>query len=256
MRERYDHLDRAIDALLDDRRPDDDLSAEERELLRVAAYLKSARPGATDPRPEYLQQMANRIQREWAAVADAAKSAGGGSAVASAAGGESHPPTPVGGRPYRRVIPLVSRRALLIGAASFAAGVAISVVGRRLLEGETGPGGPPEGVAVEPGATWWRVASLAELPPDAVVRFTAGSRLGHLIRRGEAISALSAICTDKPCLLDYQAASTSFLCPCHGIEFGLNGQQRTGLDEYSRPLPPLPPFPVRVVAGDVYVWSA
>src|SRR5207253_2508336 len=117
--------------------------------------------------------------------------------------------------------------ALLIGAASgLAAGIAITLTARRLLTVERGPSGPPPDVAVEPGAAWYRVANLAELPDDAVVRFTAGSRLGHLIRRGESLGALSAICTDQPCVLDYQADRSSFLCPCHTVYFGLDGAMR------------------------------
>src|SRR5258708_28283291 len=60
-----DRLNRFVDALVHDRRPPRfPADSEEEAALVAAAALKSARPGADLPRPEFVQELERRLARE------------------------------------------------------------------------------------------------------------------------------------------------------------------------------------------------
>jgi Rieske Fe-S protein len=48
-----------------------------------------------------------------------------------------------------------------------------------------------------------------------------------VVRRGDRLFALSAICTHRRCKIKAEADST-FYCPCHGSTFDPNGRVTTG----------------------------
>jgi len=60
-----------------------------------------------------------------------------------------------------------------------------------------------------------------------------------VIRRGEKLFALSALCTHRKCKLT-GASDRSFNCPCHGSTFDPNGKVTAG--PATRDLPILPSF--------------
>jgi menaquinol-cytochrome c reductase iron-sulfur subunit len=90
------------------------------------------------------------------------------------------------------------------------------------------------------GAGFVRVARLDALPEGRPVRASvvaprqdAWSRqppmaLGTvwLLRRGEAVTAFSAVCPHLGCSVD--ASEDGFACPCHGSAFALDGAVRHG----------------------------
>lgn len=47
-------------------------------------------------------------------------------------------------------------------------------------------------------------------------------------RRGGEVQCLSTICPHAGCGIDYDAEQKSFLCPCHGSRFALDGSRREG----------------------------
>ena len=102
---------------------------------------------------------------------------------------------------------------------------------------------------------WFAVANVAEMPEGAVRPFTAGALQGVLINRGGRLKARSRICTHMGCVLNLDRGEQSFVCPCHGAEFDLNGNLRYGPHGYGLPLPPLPEITVRVNGTSVEVWS-
>jgi Rieske Fe-S protein len=85
------------------------------------------------------------------------------------------------------------------------------------------------------------------------VRFNSGAIEGYLIRDGDNVRALSAICTHMGCILNWSTIRTQFECPCHGATFELSGRAS---EEYeAKGLRRLPSLKVRVENGQVQVYS-
>ncbi len=51
---------------------------------------------------------------------------------------------------------------------------------------------------------------------------------GFVIKSGDSMVVLSSICTHQGCNVAYNAAESSFACPCHGSKFKLNGEVING----------------------------
>jgi len=112
------------------------------------------------------------------------------------------------------------------------------------------------------GARWIRVARLADIPEGAPRRLpivadqrdaftlTRAELLGSIwvIRSGEAVRALSAVCPHLGCSIDLAPDSQGFACPCHASRFGLDGAAHAG------PSPrDLDPLATRLVDGWIEV---
>jgi thiosulfate dehydrogenase (quinone) large subunit len=68
------------------------------------------------------------------------------------------------------------------------------------------------------------------------------------LKRG-SFAAFSAVCTHAGCIVQYQAGSKEFVCPCHGGVYSA----RTGQVLGGPPPTPLPSIPVQVSNGQLYV---
>jgi len=208
-------LERAVEAMLRDRRPaKGSLTRDEAGALKAAARLRAAHPGASNPSPEFVDDLARQLREQ-----------------------------PAG----------ASRRRFLRGAGIAAAAAVAGIVGDRVVATVTEatratPGHGPELVPLA--ASWTRVTTLAALQEKPVVRFTAGSVTGFVISNGGQIVAMSAVCTHQGCILDAAADSRSLLCPCHEQSFGLDGAARNS----SYYLAPLPRLRSRVSGADVEVF--
>jgi nitrite reductase/ring-hydroxylating ferredoxin subunit len=217
-----EQLDRHVEDLLQDRRPERTPLGDEAALRarQTAAMLRAAKPGAGLPSKEFLERMQGSI-KEWVGEQSA--------------------------QPQRAARP--SRRALLVtGAAGIAAGVAAAVGLDRL---RTSPPLPAGQQLVENGS-WKPVKAVAQLPEATPVAFRAGAIEGFLIRHGQEVKGLSAVCTHMGCILNYSKFRDQFECPCHGATFKKNGQ---ATDQYDTPLPTLPSLQVRIKSGQVEVYS-
>src|SRR2546423_580402 len=137
----------------------------------------------------------------------------------------------------------------LTGAAGIAAGGAAAVGIDRLA---THPAPTANQPLVENGS-WKAVKAVADLPEATPVAFRAGAIEGFLIRYGQEVKGLSAVCTHMGCILNYSKFRDQFECPCHGATFKKNGQ---ATERYDTPLPTLPSLPVRVQRGQVEVYTA
>ena len=219
-----EQLDQHVEDLLQDRRPERTPLADEGALgaRQTAAMLRAAKPGAGLPSKEFLERMQNSIQ-EWV-------------------GERSARPQP-SARPSRRSL-------LLTGVAGIAAGVAAAVGIDRLGKANS-PVAPPGQQLVENGS-WKAVKAVADLPEGTPVAFRAGAIEGFLIRRGQDVKGLSAVCTHMGCILNYSKFRDQFECPCHGATFQTNGKPT---DQYDTPLPRLPVLQVRIQRGQVEVYS-
>jgi cytochrome b6-f complex iron-sulfur subunit len=218
-----EQLDKHVEDLLQDRRPERTPLGDEAALRarQTAAMLRAAKPGAGLPSKEFLERMQGSIQG-WV-------------------GERSARPQPAA-RPSRRSL-------LLTGAAGIAAGVAAAVGIDRLGKSPT----PSNNQAlVQNNGTWKPVKALADLPEGTPVAFRSGAIEGFLIRQGQEVKGLSAVCTHMGCILNYSKFRKQIECPCHGATFQTNGQPS---DQYKSPLPPLPSLNVRVQRGQVEVYT-
>ncbi len=108
------------------------------------------------------------------------------------------------------------------------------------------------------GARWIRVARLVDLPERVPRRLqiiadrrdaftlTRDELLGSIwvLRSGDAVRALSAVCPHLGCSIDLAADHQGFACPCHASRFGLDGAAVAG------PSPrDLDPLATRLVDG-------
>lgn len=103
----------------------------------------------------------------------------------------------------------------------------------------------------------WQDTGLAsgDLIEGQPQQVQAGAVRAFLVRKGEKVMGLSALCTHLPCELLWKPADKVLACPCHNVAFDTDGYQITSPESY--PLPPLPRIQVRVTpAGRVEVGSA
>ena len=222
-----EQLDQHVEDLLQDRRPERTPLPDEDALRarQTAAMLRAAKPGAGLPSKEFLERMQSSIRE--------------------AVNQQTARPQP----PSR-----LSRRSMLwTAAAGLAAGIAGTIGVEQLTK--TNPPTLTGGQLVPESGKWqgsWKpVKALTELPEATPVAFRSGAIEGFLIRNGQDVKALSAVCTHQGCILNYSKLRDKFWCPCHGATFYTNGQ----LDEYEISLPPLPALKSRVQNGQVEVFT-
>ena len=222
-----EQLDRYVEDLLQDRKPERTPLPDEDALRarQTAAMLRAAKPAAGLPSKEFLERMQGSIR-------DLVEK-------------QSARPQPAA-RP--------SRRALLItGGAGVAAGIAAGVAAAVGLDRLPKPSVPPPGQALVDKGSWKAVKALADLPENTPIAFRSGAIEGFLIRNGNEVKGLSAVCTHMGCILNYSKFRNKFECPCHGATFELTGLPTTA--QYETPLPALPSLAVRIQRGQVEVYA-
>jgi cytochrome b6-f complex iron-sulfur subunit len=247
--ERSDAFARYVDALLDGTRPaPDEIAEDEGPMARLAAELAAAGdPRHGDPDPAFVEQLRLRMRDADAGIA----------AVRGAS-----PPTPI-----HRV--RVSRRDLLRVGLGAAAGLAAGAAGLSVLR-------PANRVPlVDPGrdlvanGEWVPVATLADLPAGAAVRFSTVAFDGYVVNDAGTIRALSSVCTHMGCTLAYRPTWKDLRCPCHDASFDLSGHLANGsagwsagggyggdTAAYPLDLPPLVRPKVKIDGNSVLVWTA
>ncbi len=173
-------------------------------------------------------------------------------------------PPPV---PIHRV--RVSRRDLLRVGLGAAAGLASGAAGLSILRPNSRvPLVDPSHELVASGE-WVAVATLADLPTGAAVRFSTTAFDGYVVNDGGTIRALSSVCTHMGCTLAYRPTWKDLRCPCHGASFDLSGNLANGSGSwtgghgyagdsqaYPLDLPPLVRPKVKVEGESVLVWTA
>jgi cytochrome b6-f complex iron-sulfur subunit len=217
-----EQLDKYVEDLLQDRKPERTPLADQDALSarQTAAMLRAAKPGAGLPSKEFLEKMQASIP-QWVS--------------------QQLPRTSAVPRPSRRTV-------LLTGAAGLAAGVAAAVGFDRLTKREP----PPTPQALVTNGAWRPVKAVTDLPDGTPVAFRSGAIEGFLIRNGQDVKGLSAVCTHMGCILNYSKIRDQFECPCHGATFQTDGLPT---DQYETPLPRLPSLNVRIERGQVEVYT-
>jgi len=247
--ERSDAFARFVDALLEGDRPaPDEIVEDEGPMARLAAELTAAGdPRHGEPDPAFVEQLRLRMRDADAGIA----------AVRDA-------PPPV---PIHRI--RLTRRDLLRVSLGAAAGLAAGAAGLSILR-------PANRVPlVDPGrdlvanGEWVTVATLADLPTGAAVRFSTAAFDGFVVNDAGTIRALSSVCTHMGCTLAYRPAWKDLRCPCHGASFDLSGHLANGsagwsagsgyhgdAQAYPLDLPPLVRPEVKLEGNSVLVWTA
>jgi cytochrome b6-f complex iron-sulfur subunit len=223
MEEDPERLNQYVEDLLQDRRPERTPLGSEEELRtrQAAGMLRAARPGSGLPSPDFLRKMQQDIEG-WVKER--------GPAVSS-----------------RRS---VTRRGLLLTGLSAAAAGVVATLGVEELTKRRPPAG---GEALVEQGSWKPVTSLADLAQSQPVAFRSGSLEGFLIREGDNVRALSAVCTHMGCILNWSKFRSQFECPCHGATFDSSGMNTGGYE--GRPLRSLPQIQARIDRGQVEVYT-
>jgi nitrite reductase/ring-hydroxylating ferredoxin subunit len=213
-----DRLNRFVEALRDNRRPERVLAATPEEIddLRLAGMLAGLRDEFADPDPRFLARLRAQVGVT-----------------------EDRPPTRI------RRSHLLRTAGVL--AAGLVAGLGLDRVWLRLQGSATPTGSRP----ALPAMRWYPVANLADLTDGAATPVQAGAIPAFVIRQGDSARALSRVCTHMGCLLSFAAKESELQCPCHGAVFDLQGYPDPEYLKMS--VPPLPVLDARVVRGTVYV---
>ncbi len=199
--------------------------------MRTAIELRAARPGADEPRPEFLDTLKDRLAGQMS---------------------EEDGDTDAARKPSS-----ATRRQVVIGTATAATAAVVAVSVDRLVSGK--PGEPAsqtaeQGTELVPNqGSWQQVAHSAELPEGTVRAFDLGSVNGFVRRVDGRVEAVSGVCTHQGCRLWLDQAADRLRCPCHVTSFSPAGQV------LSHQLPiapkPLPHFEVREHAGAIEVLA-
>jgi nitrite reductase/ring-hydroxylating ferredoxin subunit len=249
--ERNEAFDLFVDALLEGGRPaPDQVVEDEGPMARLAAELAAAGdPAGGEPDPAFVEQLRLRMRDADAGIASVQ-----GWALPA-------------GTSFHRV--RLTRRDLLRVGLGAAAGLAAGAAGISLLRPSGKVAfGDPTGTLVADGE-WVAVATLADLPEGAAVRFSTAAFDGYVVNDAGTIRALSSVCTHMGCTLAYRPEWKDLRCPCHGASFNLAGHLANGSEGWSSgsgyrgdaqaypiDLPPLVRPEVKVSGETVLVWTA
>jgi len=253
-----ERLDRYLEALLRDERPspDDVAGSGEAEMTRLAAELAAA-VGDSEPDEAFVEQLRLRMRQADEGISSV----------------QVPPPVRATAEPSAGIARIrVSRRSLLRGGLTAAAGLAAGLVGGAVLRDLVAPSSDPiwddGGGLVAGGGRWQQVATLAELPPGTATRFSTVAFDGYVVNDGGNVRALSSVCTHMGCTLQYRDEWRDLRCPCHGASFDLegklangrarwraNGGYRGDATAYPIELPPLIRPKVKVAEGVILVWT-
>jgi cytochrome b6-f complex iron-sulfur subunit len=250
--ERYVRLHGFIEELLQDTHlesPTDPLPAEDADAYHMAAFLRAAAPGASEPDPHFVANLQTRLFAEINGRNIASTSSSSDETPSPSRAGAEQPTKPA--RPARSS---VSRRMLLGAGLGAAAAAALGVAAGAEVERLTNPT-PPNTPSVEliPGDTgaWVAVAAVGSIPIGQVKRFETDFVIGFIRHTSAGFSALSGTCTHMGCLLLWNASDRTFDCPCHGGRFTEQGDSAQGSPFTYKPLPSIQ---TKVENGQVWVY--
>ncbi|HKW59916.1 MAG TPA: Rieske 2Fe-2S domain-containing protein, partial [Candidatus Dormibacteraeota bacterium] len=123
---------------------------------------------------------------------------------------------------------------------------AAGAAGGAILGRATGPRTSKlEVEAIEPlHAVWTDVGSINDMVEGQGKRVVAGGVSAFVFRRGQEVTAVSAVCSHLPCDLAWDNNEAHLVCSCHPARFTADGQ---AMGSYG--LSPLNRVHVRVTAA-------
>jgi cytochrome b6-f complex iron-sulfur subunit len=214
----YDRVNALVDRLLANKRfSRHRASPEELEAIRVAIWLRGARPGSELPDPAFLDRLGRKLLAEF---------------------GEFEPDRN-----------RMTRRRILRTAAVAAGALVAGGAADRLQQGRVAP---LASQSLVPDIGSWRpVAAASALPMGKAMRFSTEQVYGILVNEAGDVRALSGVCTHLGCMLTINAQAQTFDCPCHDLAFSWSGSVLYYRLQ-SRPAA-LPEIPSRVREGMIEV---
>jgi nitrite reductase/ring-hydroxylating ferredoxin subunit len=187
--------------------------ADEKEAITAAARLVAAGQGVQRMHPAFRKRMAQALEA-----------------------------APNGG--------WLTRRAALVAGLGVVTGVAAGGLMRRAMEPNSSSYVPAARQVSPANGRWVDVGALADFVDGQGTRVTAGAIGAFLFRRGDTVNAVSSICSDLPCELQWNGGTHVLDCPCHPASFTPAGAPTNK----AYPLPSLDLVSVRVTdAGRVEV---
>jgi nitrite reductase/ring-hydroxylating ferredoxin subunit len=160
--------------------------ADEKEAITAAARLVAAGQGVQRMHPAFRKRMAQAI------------------AVA-----------PSGG--------WLTRRAALVAGLGVATGAVTGGLMGRAMEPNPSSYVRSARQITPRNGRWVDVGALADFVDGQGKRVTAGAIGAFLFRRGDAVKAVSSICSDLPCELSWNRGNGVLDCPCHPASFTPDG---------------------------------
>ena len=228
-------LRRYLDDLQRNRKPKGFTPDEfEAAQMRTAIDLQAARPGADEPRPEFLADLHARL----AAQFDGAE--------------------PDTGTPGTEAAPASSwlranRRQLIVGTSAAATAAVAAVAVDRLIGVQQGDDASVAQELVPTDGSWQRVAASSDVAEGAMRPFDLGSVVGFVHRVDGRAEGISGICTHQGCRLWFDGPDDRLRCPCHSTSFSKAGQV-LGHQLPTAPKP-LPKLEVRERDGVIEVFA-
>jgi cytochrome b6-f complex iron-sulfur subunit len=214
----YDRINDLVDRLLAGKRlPSHRPGAEELEAIRVAIWLRAARPGGELPDPAFLERLGRKLRAEFGEV-----------------------------EPDRSRL---TRRRILRTAAVTAGALVAGGAADRLQQGRIPPLASQQ--LVPDAGSWRRVAAASALPMGQALRFSTEEVHGIVVNEAGEVRALSGVCTHLGCTLTINVEARRLDCPCHDLAFSWNGSVLYYRLQ-SRPAA-LPQIPSRVRDGMIEV---
>ncbi|MEO7020263.1 MAG: Rieske 2Fe-2S domain-containing protein [Ktedonobacteraceae bacterium] len=219
--------------------PRQEMTLAQARIYQMATQFHAASPGVGEPRPEFAAHLQTRLETEIQAQQDTQQI-----------------PLIQTQPPSARPKPRISRRMLLAGSAATAASVAVGAGIEHMVDQAPHPQTPVTVIK------WFPVATVAELG-DQAIKFTTANLIGYVVKyigtnensfERNQIIAVSAACTHKGCIVNWDTSDRKFHCPCHGRVFMEDG----GIDTHqvSPPwsnLDALPRLDVHIQDGQIYV---
>jgi cytochrome b6-f complex iron-sulfur subunit len=212
-----------VEALVRNRRPDAfRADAEDRDAMRAAIELRSARVEEMTPSSQFIDELHDQLRRQL----------------------EDDRPDEMP-RAWRR-------RWVLEGAvAASAAGVAVAI-DRTVFASSSPPSVSAQRQLAPDTGTWHVVAERAALTSGAVTRFTTAGAVGFVADDNGVLAAVSGVCSHQGCLLRFNESARRLDCPCHRAAFSLSGEVL--FSELPTPPPPLPRLALRNDGDHVQVY--
>ncbi|HEY7350588.1 MAG TPA: Rieske (2Fe-2S) protein [Ktedonobacterales bacterium] len=243
--EEYLEFERHLERLQQEKRPRRPrrMTPGQAKAYQMAALFRAAMPGAAEPDPAFAARLEAQLEGKLR--------------------GRS--------RWFRSLLPAprssgVSRRSLLAGGLSAAAGLAAGAVLGGVMEQKltsNQQAAPWDIPLTGLGKDWLMVGNVAEIAPGQMVQFRTETLVGYVFHNDEVPDvedgqpepewiAMSAACTHMGCIVGWNSQDRQLHCPCHAGTFTRYGAPANGSQRYLRSLPRLQ---IQVRDGQVWVQT-
>ena len=241
--EEYLEFERHLERLQQEKRPRRPrrMTPGQAKAYQMAALFRAAAPGAAEPDPAFAARLEAQLEGNLKGR----------------------------GRWVRSLLPAprsnsISRRSLLAGSLSAAAGLAAGavlggVMEQKLSNAQQVNAWPVPLVGL--GKDWMAIGTAADIAPGQMFQFRTETLIGYVFHNDEAPDiedgqsepewiAMSAACTHMGCIVAWNSQDRKLHCPCHAGAFTRYGTPAVGSQNYLRSLPRMP---VQVREGQVWV---